>query len=95
MKAQISQRMEKVPLAKDTVFYHGMEEYFSVKINCLSSYRTTHDIQKELKACSDYLKEWPGDRLMMRANTAGDPETVLELATRFVPSLILMSAPNP
>ncbi|KAI0737071.1 hypothetical protein C8Q80DRAFT_1222909 [Daedaleopsis nitida] len=66
-------------------FYENMEQYLSIKISCLEDYHAdrTRDPQARLKECSDYLTQWPAEKLLERANNC-DADAVLELAVRYV-----------
>ena len=78
-------KVEMLPLDSKMTFFRNMSEYLQVKISCLSSYRTEHHVRRELQECSDHLKNWPSNLLLMRMENTGDPESMLDMAIRFVP----------
>ena len=74
-----------LPLDSDMTFFENMSDYLTVKESCLFGYRTEHDVQRQLHECSDHLKNWPSNLLLMRMENTGDPESMLDMAIRFVP----------
>ena len=68
------QRWNIVDLDENTPFYENMMAYFTTKINCLWSYRTTHDVRKGLEECSDYIsariREHPSESAVLKFSTS-------------------------